>query len=107
MRETPAYKPDSVVPESADGHFSTVKIALDVTFSVARKRCNQPGNSAGRVIISCLVLHRTEVTLTRVVANAPVRFYRTFSPFLEAVSFQRFVSVALFRAFDLLSAGRR
>lgn len=59
--ETLACKPDSVTFCNADDHFSAAKIAPGVTFSVSRKRSNQPGNSAGRVIVSCLVLHRTEV----------------------------------------------
>jgi hypothetical protein len=56
-----ACKPDSVASLHADGHFSAVTIARHVAESVSKRRCNQPEDSPGRVIVFCLVLHRARV----------------------------------------------
>jgi hypothetical protein len=37
------------------------RLLASMAFKVASGRSDQPGNSAGRVIVSCLVLHRTRV----------------------------------------------
>ena len=63
-----------------DDHFSALPIAEKMVSVVSDRNSDQPERSAGRVSAFCLVLHRTEVALTRFVTKTPVRSYRTFSP---------------------------
>ena len=71
--EVCACKPDFVWDVAAaltpatshDDHFSAATIARRMVCSVAKTDCDQPEDSAGRVNVFCLVLHRTRVARPR------------------------------------------